>query len=271
MPLKLQKARKKSDVVGATLSEIVLFLLFSCLILLGSFLERFSELGGIGDERGLTQLLQSEIRSRQKAEEELRRIIGALADAQGRIGELEKDKEFLETENQELRLAVRIDNLAVVPLSDDEGFRFTSGSSGLVNGFEDLLVRKLPELRADIVNAERRGKRIALEVIGHTDAERVISSRSSNLDLLPLAFDPNSNLQMSAIDNVGLGMARAVSVARALEKLKERPELSYMQIPIIIPLSAGPMVLPDGSRASGLEPGYNSERRRIELRLRELD
>ena len=102
-----------------------------------------------------------------------------------------------------------------------------------------------------------------IEVIGHTDAQK-IAPRNSNLDTFLLDIMRNSTVNMSSLipaDNGGLGLARATAVVRLLasdERLK-----GYT----LLPLSGGQLIGVDDGLTSG-DRGDEPERRRIEIRLR---
>ena len=87
-----------------------------------------------------------------------------------------------------------------------------------------------------------------IEVIGHTDAEPMGKSRSTNLDHLTLAFfKTEKNIILNASDNAGLGYARALSVSNELMKV---PSLEGYTI---LPYSAAQMILPNDEMATGFE------------------
>jgi len=102
-----------------------------------------------------------------------------------------------------------------------------------------------------------------IEIVGHTSETSVGGGRSS-LDQTALAVvrgtaDVSS---MSAGDNAGLGLARAIAVMMVL---KEDPRLKDVTM---LPLSAGPMIQPVDVLADGSMSGEVAERRRIEIRAR---
>ena len=148
----------------------------------------------------------------------------------------------------------------IVTLSEAKGYTFPTGSAVIGTAFSRQLTGVVaPRLRelADRYQAP------IIEVIGHTDEVPLLGRTRGDLDatLVPWLRGQGGREPVSA-DNVGLGMARAVSVARALRAA------GLGQGYTIIPLSAGALVKPgdvvtDGSRASD-----EQSRRRIELRLR---
>ncbi len=147
----------------------------------------------------------------------------------------------------------------ILTLREDRGFRFESGSALLseqaAGKLHDETVRQLVDLvgRYDVD---------VIEVIGHTDEQPVGTSHVSNLDQSLLdVFGGGPVESLSPADNAGLGLARAVSVARLL---KTDARLSGIEI---LPLSAAQLVRPDGRLTAG-GGGNEPDRRRIEIRLR---
>lgn len=101
-----------------------------------------------------------------------------------------------------------------------------------------------------------------IEVIGHTD-EQAIFQKYSNLDkeLLEVAKGTGAISALQPGDNAGLGLARAVSVARALAASGRLGKFR------ILPLSGGQLIDTNDTVAQGTG-GDVRERRRIEIRLR---
>ena len=154
------------------------------------------------------------------------------------------------------------DQPPIILLREADGYYFPSGSAELSPGFSDLLIKKVvPRIR--IVSQKYRAK--VIEIIGHTD-EVPLRSRArvgANLDsqIIPWLAGRISTTP-KAFDNVGLGMARAVAVVRVLSKAGLQNKL------VIVPLSAGAMVLPNETIADGTNTGDSEDRRRIEIRVR---
>lgn len=149
----------------------------------------------------------------------------------------------------------------IIVLPEAGGFSFPAGSAALSPAFEARLTRQVvPRLRA----IGKAYDASVIEVIGHTDeTPRQGGGRlPSNLDrtLVPLYLG-QATAAPQASDNAGLGMARAVSVARFL-RLAGLAEFT------IVPLSAGPFLQPDDRTIAGGEARADAGRRRIEVRLR---
>jgi len=150
----------------------------------------------------------------------------------------------------------------IIQLSESNGFNFASGKAEVGGEFEGLLSGKVVD---QIIRHKNEYGVDVLEVVGHTDEQRV-SQKLSNLDdMLVLAWSDEQAAQgLEPGDNVGLGMARALAVAKILQNDKRLDGLR------IIPLSGGQLIDTDYKVASGRK-GNVQERRRIELRLRRSD
>lgn len=146
----------------------------------------------------------------------------------------------------------------LVPLTERESFRFSTGSYALGPDFRQALDRRLPEIREII----RKYRIDSVEVIGHTDGQP--SPGMSNLDLLlPKANSSPALSGYNAGSNTDLGLLRALAVANEL-RLKLDPQGSRDLI--IRPYSAGSLITPDG-RYAPADTKERAERRRIELRF----
>ena len=147
----------------------------------------------------------------------------------------------------------------ILTLRETSGFSFAAGSSAINPRFRAGLAKEIiPKLRDEA----KRHDTYIIEVIGHTD-EVPVQSSVSNLDRTLLPWLSGRGAGAQAGDNVGLGMTRAVAVARVLRT-------SGLGDPfVIIPLSAGPVLRPGEVVSDGSTTGDDQDRRRIELRLRQ--
>ena len=146
----------------------------------------------------------------------------------------------------------------IITITEAEGYSFPTGSAYISNAFKELLTNKVAALLKE--NIDKYEANI-VEVFGHTDEQP--KSGYSNLDVT-LINAVNGRFpidKLSTADNVGLGMARAVSVVKVLSLC---PELRNIKI---LPYSAGQSVDNTGSLSTGLS-GDRPSRRRIEIRLR---
>lgn len=147
----------------------------------------------------------------------------------------------------------------IIVLPEAQGFSFAAGSAALTPGFEDRLQRSvIPRIR----EIGQQYQASVIEVIGHTDAVPRRSGGRSNLDavLVPLLLGKETS-PPEPVDNAGLGMARAVSVARFMRGAGLRDFT-------LVPLSAGPFLKPDDSVITAGDAAADESRRRIEVRLR---
>ncbi|MDQ0390648.1 hypothetical protein [Labrys monachus] len=148
----------------------------------------------------------------------------------------------------------------IVSLSEAKGYHFPVASAELTPDFEQKLKSKVVDEVASIV---ARYDVDVVEVIGHTD-EQPMNAGGSNLDarLVPALSGKVPIDSLSPADNAGLGMARAVSVARVL---KADPRLRGVTV---LPMSGGQMILPGDTLTDGTSGGDVQARRRIEIRMR---
>jgi outer membrane protein OmpA-like peptidoglycan-associated protein len=149
----------------------------------------------------------------------------------------------------------------MIPLTEADGYFFPTDSAKLSPAFK----AKLRDVVPRILKVMNDFQVDVVEVTGNTD-ERPIKSkrRQSNMDRMPLAVlrhnaDPET---MLASDNAGLGLARAIAVAR---ELMSHPQLAGRTI---IPLSASYLVDASGRLTQGTDIRDDERRRRIEIRLR---
>lgn len=149
------------------------------------------------------------------------------------------------------------DQPPIIVLTEAEGYSFETGKAEITPEFSEALTTKIiPALNAF---AEQYNCDV-IEVIGHTDGQRVASrsnldtylSRTLNGDIVPLT--PGSNAD--------LGLMRAWSVIRYLREIKA------FQGKVFYGYSAGQAILPDGRYTAPYGMAPNPSRRRIEIRLR---
>lgn len=146
----------------------------------------------------------------------------------------------------------------LVRLTEQESFRFPTGSYTLSPTFRAALERRLPDIR-ETINKYRID---SVEVIGHTDGQP--SPGASNLDLLlPGSKQGDSLRGFEAGSNTDLGLLRALAVAKYL-KARLQPEVKEELR--IRPYSAGSLI-DEGGRFTPADGRDRAERRRIELRF----
>jgi endonuclease YncB( thermonuclease family) len=148
----------------------------------------------------------------------------------------------------------------IITLSEADGYFFDTGSANLSDEFRVALSGRVV---AKLLQTVEEFEVDIIEVIGHTDEQRIVE-RPSNLDksLIPfLQSKPGTDLFVPA-DNAGLGLARAASVARVLSTDTRLANIR------VLPLSAAQLIDVGDTLATGNNAGDVRQRRRIEIRVR---
>jgi outer membrane protein OmpA-like peptidoglycan-associated protein len=156
------------------------------------------------------------------------------------------------------------DQPPIITLREADGFSFPPGSADVSPEF----LAKLPDVvRKLAALSERYGAQI-VEVIGHTDGTSIRDTLrvKANLDdALGQYLNPASTNALFPFDNVGLGISRAVSVARALRTSGLPANLD------IQPLSAAYLIAPNDRTDPADRRLGDASRRRIEIRIRRVN
>lgn len=143
-------------------------------------------------------------------------------------------------------------------LTEQEAFRFDTGSYLLSSSFKRRLDQRIPEIRKTI----ERYRIDSVEVIGHTDGQP--SPGRSNLDLLlPNASRSPVLTGYKPGSNTDLGLLRALAVAN---HLRLRLDPSGQRRLVIRSYSASSLIASDG-RYLPSDGRDHAERRRIEVRF----
>ncbi|WP_315921809.1 hypothetical protein [Mesorhizobium sp. SP-1A] len=148
----------------------------------------------------------------------------------------------------------------IINLSETKDYYFKSGSAELSPAFRQLLQDKTAH---QIIGIAKKYGVDVVEVIGHTDEQRINGVRS-NLDT-EISSVLNSSKDIAVLkpgDNAGLGLARALAVTQVLSSL---PELRGLTI---LPMSGAQLTLPSDQLTDGKDAGSSEGRRRIEIRVR---
>ena len=145
---------------------------------------------------------------------------------------------------------------------DGNKYRFRTGSAEITPEFENYLTIEAARRIAELLSTYEAD---VIEIVGHTD-EQVIEpkeQKASNLDRIAIAaVNGETDQELIPVDNAGLGLARAIEVARVL---RAQPGLSGMTI---VPLSAGQLLRKGDLLSPGGGTINDPERRRIEIRVR---
>jgi outer membrane protein OmpA-like peptidoglycan-associated protein len=270
-----QESYKRGMVLGLTMAEVVLLILFTLLLVLSALLiDKEREQAKLAAqialvEKEFSKLVNGQISDPKKFFQEL--VIAK--DRAAQADRLEKQLQEATKQNAELKTALEKENVArrgserahnwppIINLSEAGGYYFDVGSAELSEEFKTALVDKVAPRILQI--AVEYPDVDVIEVIGHTD-EQVIRRRFSNLDgTLIDALKTGNVASLVPGDNAGLGISRAIAVVTRLlqdSRLQER-------FSRILPMSAAQLIQVDETLSQG-SAGDVRERRRIEIRLR---
>jgi flagellar motor protein MotB len=293
-----QESYKRGVVLGLTMAEIVLIVLFTLLLVLAAVVSKekrekallISERDNAKAQLALVEKLASALRSTaipdpeaffrelviakeaaaraEKTEVELREARAQVAQLTAGKDALAKTNAELTKQNEKMRADLGIGGKDAIPghqwppiirLSEADNYFFKSGSAELSPDFRNAIVDKVvPKIQK--IAADYPDVDV-IEVVGHTD-EQPIRSRYSNLD--EAMVDAVKSRDLSTLvpaDNAGLGEARAVAVVSMLNQDERLKRFS------VLPLSGGQLIKLDEKLTTGSK-GDVKERRRIEIRLR---
>jgi flagellar motor protein MotB len=293
-----QESYKRGVVLGLTMAEIVLVVLFALLLVLAAVVanekrERemlISERNEARAQLALIEKAASALRSTtipdpeaffrelviaKEAAAKAEKLEVELQETRARIALLTAEKDAtakanaeLMKQNEKMREDLGLGGKDAIPghqwppiirLSEADNYFFKSGSAELSPDFRDAIVDKVvPKIQK--IAADYPDVDV-IEVVGHTD-EQTIRSRYSNLD--EAMIDAVKSRDVSSLvpgDNAGLGEARAVAVVSMLNEDERLKRFS------ILPLSGAQLIKLDEKLTSGSK-GDVKERRRIEIRLR---
>lgn len=146
-----------------------------------------------------------------------------------------------------------------VSLSEAKGYFFDSGKATLRPEFEQNLKNEvIPMLARNLVDYDVN----VIEVIGHTDEVPMVGSSNLDAKLVSASTNRFPIRGLQSTDNAGLAMARAVAVVGIL---RADPRLKGAAI---LPLSGAQMIVPVDRMADGTATASDQRRRRIDIRLR---
>lgn len=285
--IRQDKPYRRGLILGLTIAEIMILLIFVLLMALASALSnRDKRLAAVQDGAGsrLIEAIQKAYPQANSSDDFYKELVRAI-EARKRVeqsqpgdGTLMDDaalgrqvreaaaeagagdpRDFATNAIEKARAGKKGEWPPFFSLSEAGGYYFESGKATLRADF----VRKLettiiPMLKKHI---EDYGVDV-VEVIGHTD--EVPMSGQSNLDALLIRASRNlaSTESLRSTDNAGLAMARAVAVVRIL---RSDPRLADVTI---LPLSGAQLIVPVDKAADGRATKDDQSRRRIEMRLR---
>lgn len=148
----------------------------------------------------------------------------------------------------------------IITLGNDD-FRFLTNSAELS---DDFRTRLQSDIAAQVRELLAKYDVDIIEVVGHTDEQPIFSTRDSTLDQTAISVLAGTGAvrDLIPVDNAGLGLARAISVAKTLQEALSDTDVT------VIPLSAAQLVLPGDIISDGIDGTDNQNRRRIEIRVR---
>lgn len=283
------KTYRRGLILGLTIAEVMILLIFVLLMALAASLQNRDEKIEALDKGGASRLVEAvqraypqarnqdeyfkelvraiEIRKRVEEGKEAEVGQALLADAAiGRNLRQAAEREGVANPAEYARNLAADANRSrrgewppFVSLSEAGGYYFDSGKATLRPEFEqNLRSQVIPMLARNLIDYDVN----VIEVIGHTDEVPMVGT--SNLDHKLVAASagrfPINGLRST--DNAGLAMARAVAVVRIL---RADPRLKDAAI---LPLSGAQMIVPIDKMADGTATASDQRRRRIEIRLR---
>ncbi len=280
---------RRGLVLGLTLAEIMILLMFLLLMSLASaLLVRDNQIKAFEDGTAskMIEVIQSAYPNAKSPEEYFKELVSALEahkilkkyedknldsklieDAKlGRIAREIAEKngaadpyDFVERVIASAAKGKKGEWPPFFSLSEAGGYYFESGRATLRPDFEKKLREEIiPLLKKNI---DDYGVDV-VEVIGHTD--EVPMSGNSNLDQYLISATDNKVpiSRLRSTDNAGLAIARAVAVVSILKADNRLLGTS------ILPLSGAQMIIPVDKIADGTANTSDQLRRRIEIRLR---
>jgi flagellar motor protein MotB len=292
MPLydvRQDKTYRRGLVLGLTIAEIMILLIFVLLMALAAALaNRDKRLKAIEDGTGsrLVEAIQAAYPNAEKPDDYYKELVRAIAARKAieQRGE-ENAREHLAEDAELGRQAREAATQAGAPdpaefarkavakagagkkgewppffsLSEAGGYYFDSGKATLRPDFErSLRTDVIPKLKQFI---DDYGVDV-VEVIGHTDEVPMVGASNLDKDLIAASASRIPISALRSTDNAGLAIARAVAVVRIL---RADPRLRGVTI---LPMSGAQMIMPVDRVADGTARGDDQRRRRIEIRLR---
>jgi flagellar motor protein MotB len=284
--LRQEKAYRRGLVLGLTMAEVMILLIFLLLMALAAALQnrdrRIEALDSGGASRMIEQLQKAYPQARNSDDyfKELVRAIevrkeveqaGAEAGSENLVEDAELGRRVREAADGAdpdafLRRAISATERGregewppFFSLSEAGGYYFESGKATLRPQFEQSLrTTIIPMLVSSIADYDVD----VIEVIGHTDEVPMVGNSNLDSSLIAASTSRVAISDLRSTDNAGLAMARAVAVVRVL---RSDPRLANVTI---LPLSGAQMIVPVDRMADGTSPRDDQVRRRIEIRMR---
>lgn len=284
--LKQDKAYRRGLVLGLTMAEVMILLIFLLLMALASALQNRDRRIEVLDSGGASKLieqLQSAYPQAQNGDDYFKELVRAIevrkeveqagmdvgssslvedAELGRRVRQAAKDTDPSKFLQGAITAAERGREGEWPPffsLSEAGGYYFDSGKATLRPQFEQSLRSTIvPMLVSSITDYDVD----VIEVIGHTDEVPMVGASNLDSSLIAASVSRVPIADLRSTDNAGLAMARAVAVVRLL---RSDPRLRDVAI---LPLSGAQMIVPVDRMADGTSARGDQSRRRIEIRLR---
>jgi len=287
--IRQDKPYRRGLVLGLTMAEVMILLIFVLLMALGAALaKRDKVLAAMNDGVGrkLVEMLQAAYPKASTPDEYFKELVRAIEARKTleSVGQDNAKANLLEDAELGRKLRKAAENAGsqdpykfadaalkkaslgkkgewppFFNLSEAGGYYFESGKATLRPEFVDKLrTSVIPSLRKYVDDYDVD----VVEVIGHTD--EVPMAGLSNLDAKLIAASANSYPieYLRSTDNAGLAIARAVAVVRVL---RADPRMKGITV---LPLSGAQLIVPIDRSADGSSTMGDQSRRRIEMRLR---
>jgi flagellar motor protein MotB len=284
-----EKSYRRGLVLGLTIAEIMILLIFVLLMALGAALKSRENQIAVLDRGGASKMittLQEAYPLATKPDDYFKELVRAIevrkaVEQQGRKAggeQLVEDaalgaelraaaadagvadpKEFLRNARKPSLRGKKGEWPPFFSLSEAGGYYFDSGKATLRSDFRGNLKNEVIPLLASSI--KDYGVDV-VEVIGHTDEVPMVGQSNLDAQLIAASTGRIDIDQLRSTDNAGLAIARAVAV---VQLLRADPRLNNVAI---LPLSAAQMIVPVDKVANGTAAASDQNRRRIEIRLR---
>lgn len=289
LDVRQDKSYRRGLVLGLTIAEIMILLIFVLLMALAAAMAKRDETiqaldqGGAGKMMSALQEAYPQAKGKDEYYKELVRAIETRRVVE-EAGEAKAGEQLVEDAavGRQVREAAKAEGVAdpseyirnvtdqarkgkkgqwppFFSLSEAGGYYFDSGKATLRPAFQKNLSSEIvPLLKKNIDDYDVD----VVEVIGHTDEVPMVGQSNLDTQLIAASSSRFPVGELRSTDNAGLAIARAVAVVRVL---RSDPRLKGVTI---LPLSAGQMIVPTDTVANGSARGGDQRRRRIEIRLR---
>ncbi len=221
----------------------------------------------LGKNKAFYSRLEEIKAENQKLGEEYKSSDSQLAILKNENKELHSQLTESQEENQELHSKnedFRRDKPPIISLDEASGYSFETGSARLSEKFRQKLSDKI---LTDLEKTFNDYNVDVIEIVGHTDGQRIGRKKQSNLDeeLEKIILNRSSIDDLRYGSNADLGLMRALALAQFLKESKRLSDDVKYRV-----YSAAQLILPDGDLVDSVDRNPNPERRRIELRFTKL-